>query len=245
MYKVSLELGKINNSMKLKFNVIMKDKTEKKANRKYNNRVIDRFTYNGSDYLRISPKPYITIDISSTSDKNDEWNSNSVVNLNKFCLFDMIRKVRSMINKFKIPDLFFIKNKKLHLNTEIANNNFEIIRTPNKIIKLVHAVIYDSNNQELEYEGVCFMINSPDNFCCLTYNELEYLYYVLTHIDMDTLAMSIVNSYMISNMSSKLYAYSKTRDLVIDKTIPEEVQKEIDITPLPKIEAPNEIPDDI
>ena len=89
------------------------------------------------------------------------------------------------------------------------------------------------------------MINSPDNFCCLTYNELEYLYYVLTHIDMDTLAMSIVNSYMISNMSSKLYAYSKTRDLVIDKTIPEEVQKEIDITPLPKIEAPNEIPDDI
>lgn len=235
MYKGSIELGKINKYMKIKFNIIIKDDENKNS---FNMKVIDTFTYGGSEYLRLSPKPYITIDISATADKTDSWNSNTQVNLNKMCLIDFIIKSKNMINKFRIPELYFIKNNRLQVNTDIANKSYEIIRTPNKTIKMIHCVVYDNDNSDIENEGICFMINSIDNFCFLTYTELEYLYYMLSKINMDELAISLINTYL-------LIKDKESRKLEIQKTIDEIKINEPQTISLPKLELSNEIPDNI
>jgi hypothetical protein len=62
MYKASIEIGKINKMMKLKFGLIVKpDDTVKYKDAN----VVSKFNYGGNDYLRINPSPYIIIDISS------------------------------------------------------------------------------------------------------------------------------------------------------------------------------------
>lgn len=245
MYKGSIDLCRINKFMKIKFNLIIKDENQLKSNiQSYGNKLIEVFKYNGSEYLKISPKPYITIDISATSDKNDVWNSNNQVNLNKICLFDFMRKIKLMIDAFKIPELFFIKNKKLQVNSQVSEKYTQYVRTPNKIIKLSHVVVYDTDNKELEYEGICMFVNGVDNFCCITYSELEYLYYELTRINMHELSMSMINIYMLSLVSTKMNVLEEPRTLTIEKTITEVKPIETG-NPLPKIQKPNEIPEDI
>lgn len=236
MYKCYIDMGKINKYMRIKFNIIVEDDigTNKFANK---TKCIDKFSYAGSKYLKLSPRPYITIDICESKDKNDSWNSNLQVNLNKFVLFDLLRKLRSMINKFKIKDMFFIKNNHLHVNTESANSNCEFVKTPNKIIKLLHCVVKDEDNIELEYEGICFMINSIDNYCFLTYTELEYLYYELSKINMTELSMQLLNAYLITEKHK-----IRNRELEIDKSI-SEIKDEEPNTTLPKLKKANEIPE--
>lgn len=241
MYRASIELGRISKFMKLKFNLIIKN-TSNLKNRVYENGIIDKFTYGDSEYLKLSPKPYITIDISDASDKNDSWNSNTQVNFNKFCLFELIQKTKSMLESFKIKELFYKKDGKLQVNPTVASQCSEIIRTPNKAVKMIHAVIYDNENKEIEYEGICFMINSPDNYCCLTYHELEYLYYELNNINMHELSISLINVYLLSLLCEEK-TQEDIKEITFNKVVQEVKEDEITEKQLPKIQNANEVPE--
>ena len=181
MYKGSLELGKINKGMKLRFNLVLKPENES-----YINQVIRKFRLNGNDYLKLSPHPYLTIDISNTYDKNEEWSSNRIVNLNQKGLFNMICGIDEMLLKFQIPNLFYYENqKKLKVNLELAKRNGKnIMCGTGKMCRLQHCVVHDEENNELDYEGIVFMINHPDNFCYLTIDELRFLRFQLGKIDL-------------------------------------------------------------
>ena len=57
------------------------------------------------------------------------------------------------------------------------------------------------------YEGCVFAINSLDNFCYLTYDEMEYLLYELERVNMNTLSfalLSLVKGYNKEIMQDKL-----------------------------------------
>ena len=55
MYKASIELARINKSLKLKFGLIIESESEKKNYQK----IVSKFNYAGNDYLRINPKPFV------------------------------------------------------------------------------------------------------------------------------------------------------------------------------------------
>jgi hypothetical protein len=244
MYKGSIDIARINRTMKLKFNLILRDDENPSLNKKNKNssKIVNKFMYNGSEYLKLSPKEFITIDISETSDKTDEWNSNTQVNLNKINTFELMKKLKKIIDSFQIKELYFIKNGKLVLDKNISREYNQVIRTGNgKIIGIQHCIINDADNPDLEYEGVVFMINSVDNFCCLTYSELEYLYYELTQLNMHNLSMMLIMTDLLT--TQKTSYKGKLEELKIDKVI-EEV-KPLEVTPrvLPKINTVGEIPD--
>jgi hypothetical protein len=219
MYKGSIELARINKYMKLKFNLIIQGDPITIPNQKgYQSKVISQFTYMGSDYLKINPTPYVTVDISESNDKNDGWNSNTQFNLNKACLFLFMEKVKSMIERFQIQELFYNQENHLHVNKTLASTNYEILQTGSKVIKMIHAVVYDPEDKENEYEGICLMINGIDNYCTLTITELRYLYYELGKINMHELSMEIVNTYLI--LQSNMYR-KKPEELKLNKVIPE------------------------
>ena len=90
MYKCNMELARINRYMKLKFNLVLIDDKEGVGGNKNATKVIDVFKLKGNDYLRLNPKPYITIDISGGSDKSDGYNANTLVNLTSVSLFNLM-----------------------------------------------------------------------------------------------------------------------------------------------------------
>lgn len=239
MYKTSIDLGRINPSLKVTFNLIIKgDKISERDRRMPD--TIDKFKFNGTTYLKFSPKAFITLDISKTGDKGDGWNPNTSANLNKISLFEFIKKCELILNGFKVKELFYINNRRLKVSPDIAKSLAQSSRAGNKMIAMIHSVVVDDEHPETEYEGISLMINTVDNFALLTYSELQYLHHLLTSINMDVLSMQLINAYLALESNDK--SLSAPRELTIDKTISEVKSEEKDITPLPKAEDGHEIP---
>ena len=93
-----------------------------------------------------------------------------------------------------------------------------------------------------EYEGVIFMINSVDNYCYLTVDELGYFYYLLRSINMTDLSLQVMNYYqLLKNDTDR-----NVRDLTKEYSKPpiiEEVEDIPEPNRIPPIIEPNEIPD--
>lgn len=242
MYKCNMELARINRYMKLKFNLVLIDDKEGVGGNKNATKVIDVFKLKGNDYLRLNPKPYITIDISGGSDKSDGYNANTLVNLTSVSLFNLMEAIKRMLAGFKIKDLYYIKDNKLVVNKKVSIPNSQLVRTPNKAIKLQHVVVYDGANREVEYEGIVFMINSPDNYCTLSYSELKYLYYELTKINLNELALGAINTFIAMNPHEKIVV-GDPRTVKIEQTVTEPSTPEYTSEVLPLIESAGAIPD--
>lgn len=192
MYRASIELAKINSSMKLKFGLVIVSDDEIKFP---NNKLINRFSYNGNDYIRINPRPFVIIDISSNlMNKGEGWNTNQSVSLNKYYLFRLIQGLRRLIKEFiEIKNLFYYRDGILTVNNDLSEKMaIHIPTTSSKIIRIQPTVVPDEENPELFYEGCIFFINTMDNFAYLTYTEIEYLLYELNKIDMTSLSMHLI-----------------------------------------------------
>lgn len=239
MFKASIELGQINKNMKLKFCLIIKNDSElKNMARNMGQDLINYFTFNGSEYLRINPRPFITIDISSNRTKNEAWNSNMQVNLGKPGLYKMVRVTQKLINNFKIEDLFYIQRNKLQVDKKLAMENMEEIYSSNKKIRMIYSIVINNDNEDDIYEGIAFCINGYENFCMLTYDELILLHEELKRIDMNALSMQLLNSYILLILTKQI----KESKLEIPKVIQEEPNTENINNPTP-IEIPHEIPE--
>jgi len=103
----------------------------------------------------------------------------------------------------------------------------------------MHSVISDEERVDIQYEGIILMINNVANSVLITYDELLYMYYLLTKVDMEVLSMELINAYLLTEKN--LGNIIKTDN--ITKTISEVVEYEPSITTLPKIQKPNTIPD--
>lgn len=239
MYKTSIDLGRINPSLKVTFNLIIKgDKLSERD--KHIPETIDKFKFHGATYLKFSPKAFITLDISKTGDKGDGWNPNTSANLNKIALFEFVKKCELILNAFKVKELFYINNRKLKVSLDIAKKLAQRSRAGNKTVAMIHAVVIDDEHPETEYEGVSLMINTMDNFALLTYSELQYLHHLLSTVNMDVLSMQLINAYLTLESNDK--SLSTTREITIDRSISEIKTEEKDINPLPKAETGHEIP---
>jgi hypothetical protein len=192
MYKASIEIGKINKMMKLKFGLIVKpdDTTKyKDAN------VISKFNYYGNDYLRVNPSPYIIIDITSYMTKGESWNPNQSVTLTRYYLFRFLQGLKRLINDFHShKDLFYYQNDELVVDNDIANEITISVQTSgSKLVMMKPCVVPDEESSTGNvYEGCIFYINNMENFAYLTYTEMEYLYYELAKIDMTSLSLQLI-----------------------------------------------------
>ena len=119
----------------------------------------------------------------------------------------MIKKLKLFLNKYKqYTDLFFYSDDKLCLNREIANKVILDLYTSNKHVRFLPSVVNGEGECEY-YEGCVFAINSLDNFCYLTYDEMEYLLYELERVNLNTLSfalLSLVKGYNKEIMQDKI-----------------------------------------
>lgn len=236
MYKIILDLGPINKMMKLKFNLMIEHENQvKQAINRQDTRTISSFMMGGTEYLKLTPFPYVSIDISKTSDRGDKWNPNLTANLNSAGMFIMQKKLKQILSGFQVKNLFYKQDGRLYVNQSVASQMVEYIRLPNKTLKVMYAVVKDEENQEIEYEGVVLMINTSDNYCFLTYDELEYLIYALSKVDIHVLSLQAIQLYMMK-LSSNI------KPEIAVSTFSEKKEVVPETTNYAKIVEPSEIP---
>jgi hypothetical protein len=193
MYKASIDIGRINKMMKIKFELIIKSESEEKYPHL---KLISKFNYCGNDYFRINPNPFIVIDITSYMNKKDGYNTNNNVTLNRYYLFRFTQGLKKLIMDFKSnKDLFYYRDRELIVNSYIAENLKIVIPVSgSKTIMIQPCVVPDEESTTGKvYEGCIFYINSMENFAYLTYTEMEYLLYELVNIDMNVLSMQLIS----------------------------------------------------
>lgn len=237
MYKITMDLFKVNKILKVKFGLIVEADVGTKVKTKM--KIMNKFTYGDNEYLKLNPHPFLTIDISKGSDKNETYDQYYYANLNKIDLFKMIQSLQKLIFLYKeIKNLFYYDiNKKLTVDPKIAKEIHEIFRvmSGNRTILIEPCVVPDYENPEKFYEGCVLCIQDYAYYVYLTYYEMQYLLYELKKVNMTQLSLDLLK---ISDMcQEKIEIPQKT---ISQKS--EEVNKndsvgytKIDTNTLPKI----------
>lgn len=223
MYKATIEIGRVNKMMKIRFGLIIRpDEVSKfKANP-----IVSKFNFSGNDYLRINPSPYIILDISSFMDKGESWSSNRTVTLNRYYLFRFLQGLKRLIMNFQnYKNLFYYQNNELMVNNTVADSIMISIPTASSKTILMKPCVVPDEESSLNrvYEGCVFYINNMENFAYLTYTEMEYLYYELSKIDMSALSMQLISIV-------KQFENQKTEKLESPTSSEEEISAEIEIS---------------
>lgn len=219
MYKVLLEYEKINKNMKLKFGLILSD-----GDKKFNNKVLDKFTIDGADYLKVSPHPFLTIDISTREDKGGNWSSNRSVTLTTLGIFILKKKLKKALESLATEDLFMYYDNKLMLNKDLAVESTVKTKLGNKYVMIQPIVVPDEENPAIEYEGLCFMINSVDNFNLMTIDEAEFLLDRLENVDLMNLALTVINTAMLMKAKTSVKLDVKSNKLITEEASKENVE---------------------
>jgi hypothetical protein len=161
--------------------VIYRDNLEKEK--------VSKFTFNGNQYLRISVHPYIQLDIQQQYEKK----AKASVSIDRFSLFRFIQRSKDLLEGFKRRDLYlYNEENKLLINKRLANEiSMTIPLSFNKTVWLVPTIVKDTDTQ-VESEGVALCINVTANYVLLTYEEFFYLISYLEHLDIEALALHLI-----------------------------------------------------
>lgn len=237
MYKATIEIGRINKMMKIKFGLIIQSEEIGKFKP---TPIVSKFNFSGNDYLRINPNPYVILDISSYMDKGEAWSSNRTVTLNRYYLFRFLQGLKKLIGNFQTyKNLFYYQNNELIVNNAVADSIMISIPTANsKTIMVRPCVVPDEeSNTGRVYEGCVFYINNMENFAYLTYTEMEYLYFELTKIDMSALSLQVITIVkQFENKKTEKLEVPASSEGVIDSEI--EIVTPSAITVIKKNELP-------
>lgn len=188
MDKVSLSLGRINNSMQVKICLILRD--DKPI---VGQELINKFEIGGNKYITVNPHPFIVIDISSKKDNRENgWDSNNSVNITRPFVRPVVNMLKASLEHLKIEDMFYLNDGKLFVNKQRATENVEKVAVRNKYIKVYPVVISDETDKD-EYEGLAFMINDPSHYCYLTIDECVQLIDILEETNMTQLSLSLMS----------------------------------------------------
>lgn len=194
MVRLSINLGRINSYCKISLSVAIKNSNDLRLEKSQDSGLKPVPTYNtfildNNLYIQYNAFPYIKMDFIDNKG-NSVYNPDMTINFSDRykMLFELA--LTDFIQSYKIDNLYYIKNKELHLNQDIASPFSKIITTPSKTLKIVHAVL---NSHD---EGAAFMINSSDNFCLFSFDDLNFLLYKFKSTNMTTLSTILVTSYM-------------------------------------------------
>ena len=191
MFKTTMDLGNVNKYLKLKFSLVIQSENFMP--------LLNKFNIGGNDYLKISPIPLITIEIKNNTERKEDWNPNRSICLSKVSKFIFCNRLKEIIEDFKKEkELFFYEGDSLRVNKNLSMKLREkgMVRVGTKVCVFQPVVVEDEESKE-QFEGVVFMINSAENYCFLTFEEMEYLASYLNRLDIDSLSLQCINTTML------------------------------------------------
>lgn len=196
MYKGSMELTRINKNIKLNFGIVLR------GDGNSNTKLMSTFDKDSNRYFKITPYPFLTVDISR---KDKQWSPNDSVvlsGMNKFLFQKALKTIhRKMIQS---KDLFYYMNGELKVNKDLSKNCVTTVGLKGKTCQFIPLVVVDEENeQDGPYEGIVMMINTQSNYATMTFEELEYFIDYLERLDMNTLTLTFINTVKIKDLSAQ------------------------------------------
>ena len=219
MYKVKYNLFDVHPSFKVGIDlVIIEDEVPNKINYK----AVHQYSYNGNEYMKINYRPYVTIDIRSRMvlDRQEQWNANMIISLNRRDLFNITLAFKELYrNMINDKELFYYRQdaegyRELKLNPEKASlYEKSITVSGNKRLKIQHCVVEPRDEFQPSYEGIVIFINSSDYYTNLTYDELLYVIDEFSKINLDSLGLQIATFALTYRENNK---DEEVKELVFD-----------------------------
>lgn len=225
-HKVTVGLFDVHRYFKVSFVVFLDYiDTSENAGKYQFKPLLSRFQFNGNEYVKILPRGFVSIDITSNLDRNEEFDTGRFFSMSGIEMFFFIHGLEKLISVYsdKNIKLYYIDSEddELVLNTEEANKHEISIRVKgNKIVKMVPTVVEQDN---IQYEGCCLYINSLANVSYLTISEMLYLLEELKKINIPQLTMeTIILYHMVDNKDMDKVEMPK-QPLLVEDTAEEEV----------------------
>lgn len=193
--KVIIDLPYINKNLKWKIGVSISGDPIKygpQAGETY--QAISAFNFGDTSYVKVSPKPSITMEIITRKDDKGSFYDNSFY-IPGSMSFQFVQCLKRVLNGFQTRNLFYYDSSgKLCVNKTIANNSIYEFTTVGKKIKFMYSVVNDTETADVsvgtEYEGVAMILNDFANYVYLTYDELGSMYGTLKNLDITNAAMN-------------------------------------------------------
>lgn len=203
MYKATVELCRIHHSLSIKMGIILEenelDKLQNRNTKWGADEIVRKFSYRGNQYIRINPRPFLTLDITNRKERKskDAYDANYQMSMNQKGLFLLKKNLSALIQEFQSEKkLFYLyENGELVIDRVLAQNHEKVIPMGNgKAIILHPCVVQDEEQRNQFYEG-CFMIfNQPQYFTYLTYEEMEFFLDTLKEINLIDLAFHLMET---------------------------------------------------
>lgn len=198
MVTLTYDYGKVTENIKVRLSVIVEEPKDLAIKKGPKIKVVDRSLYAGAEYFRVSPHPFITIDISSTRDKSDDARNPSLrVNINRMYKHIFAAMLKRFVSYYTENVGLFYYDEKGKLRLEDQKSFVEEVKLQNNnTIRLMPMVVYtDPEVGETACEGAFFMINSPDTSCTMTFTELDGFCNMMSNLDMDSMAIQLLSMY--------------------------------------------------
>lgn len=161
------------------------------------------YQYNGESgdqNTSISLFPFIGISIVRKGELGEDgkrtrapWNPNDHLSMTKYNLPIFINAFKDIYQGMKTKDLYTYQGKRLELNEEVGKTIRQAFMIGQTAVELTPIVIVQEDDSRLE--GIKMKFNNEQSHVLLTLNDMWSLYYNLTRIPIDVLALGIYESY--------------------------------------------------
>lgn len=239
-HKVTLNLFDVHPYFKVSFTIYL-DYIDPQTGTKFNIPIVNKFTFNGNEYLKINPRGYVCVDITSRLDRGEDYNRNRFFVMDSKNLFYFISAMEKLLEIFRNPQLLLYTisgdTGDLILNEELANKYTVRVRVNSgKVISITPTIVEQDN---VQYEGCCLYINTLDNLTYLTISEMAFLVFELKKINIPQLATYAILLY-------QSFDEKETKELEKKEPIEETHEEEQESSNVRiRIEQPHEIPDEL
>ena len=196
MKVIKLKLFKVNACFAVSIGLILEN--DPSTVKRFNIPLLEKRDFKGSTTYYVSPSPFLIINIGSRVDEQEGMPENvRSCTINRKDLYFMVRSLTNFYAAFKKEEamFFYDANKHLQVNQSLAPKYNFHIPCGQKVVHVGPSVITVDNGSE--YEGCYFAINSLDNHVLLTYSELGYLIYELSHTNMEALSLQLIQTALL------------------------------------------------
>lgn len=201
MYKASVTIAKINPYLSIRFNTIIHSDDRGIAVNKFYKSHLDceeRFSFNGSDYYKVYPSAYVSLEFQENGDRS-QYNPMRTINLNKIQLYSLIKELKRSLNNFyqlsKSPTPVFWYDKDILKMDDIVAETIAVNKKfQGKEINIKYIIsTYDTATENIKVAGCILYSTSIADSCFMSIEQLEYFLYELEHIDFTSTALQLIN----------------------------------------------------
>ena len=239
-HKVSLNLFDVHPYFKVSFTIYLAYIDQETGN-KFNIPIVNKFTFDGNEYFKVSARGYVCIDITSRLDRGEGYNRNRFFAMDAKNLFFFTSALERLLCIFRNPEvkLYTISGDtgELLLNKELANEYAVRVRVNSgKVISMVPTIV---EQDQVQYEGCCMYVNTMDNLSYLTISEMSFLISELKKISIPQMT---TNAILLYHMLDKQDTKELEKKEPVNEIHEEEKQ---DTNVRLHIDPPHEIPDEL